>query len=46
MKNLFFSRYMVYISAICAGYAFLAIISTWIKFLVSKAWLFFISDQV
>ncbi|KAJ4844384.1 hypothetical protein Tsubulata_002336 [Turnera subulata] len=39
-------EYMVGISAICAGYAFVAAIATWIRCLVNKAWLFFISDQV
>lgn len=39
-------RYMVCISAICAGYAFVAAVSTWVRCLVTKVWLFFVSDQV
>ncbi|KAL3503522.1 hypothetical protein ACH5RR_037971 [Cinchona calisaya] len=39
-------RYMVYISGISAGYAFLAAVSLWVRSLVSKAWIFFVSDQV
>lgn len=41
-----FCRYMVCISAICGGYAFVAAVSLWIRFLVNKVWLFFVSDQV
>lgn len=37
---------MVCISGIGAGYAFIAAVSSWLRFLVTKAWLFFISDQV
>jgi hypothetical protein len=37
---------MVCISAVCAGYAFIAAISSWIRCLVKKAWLFFVTDQV
>jgi uncharacterized protein (TIGR01569 family) len=37
---------MVCISAICGAYAFIAAISTWVRCLVTKAWLFFVSDQV
>lgn len=39
-------KYMVYISGVSAGYAFLAAVSLWVKCLVSKAWIFFVSDQV
>ncbi|KAJ8754697.1 hypothetical protein K2173_010788 [Erythroxylum novogranatense] len=45
-SNLLGLKYMVCISAIGAGYAFVACISAWIRCLVSKAWLFFISDQI
>lgn len=37
---------MVCISSVCAGYAFIAAVSSWLRFLVTKAWLFFLSDQV
>lgn len=39
-------KYMVCISGICAGYAFIAAVSSWLRFLVTKAWLFFLSDQI
>ncbi|XP_057460903.1 CASP-like protein 2D1 [Actinidia eriantha] len=39
-------KYMVCISAISAGYALVAAVSSWVKCLVTKAWLFFVSDQV
>ncbi|VVB16046.1 unnamed protein product [Arabis nemorensis] len=39
-------KYMVGVSAICAIYALLSTISSWITCLVSKAWLFFVPDQV
>ncbi|XP_038691300.1 CASP-like protein 2D1 [Tripterygium wilfordii] len=39
-------KYMVCISAICGGYALLAAIASWIRCLVSKAWFFFVSDQI
>ncbi|XP_050368086.1 CASP-like protein 2D1 [Argentina anserina] len=39
-------KYMVCISTISAVYAFVAAISSWIRCLVSKAWLFFVSDQI
>ncbi|TXG67561.1 hypothetical protein EZV62_008836 [Acer yangbiense] len=45
-SNLLGLKYMVCISAICAGYAFVAVVSSCIKFLVTKAWLFFLSDQI
>ena len=41
-----FDRYMVFISALCAGYALVAAACSWVRYLVSKAWIFFISDQV
>lgn len=37
---------MVCISALCAAYAIFAAVSSWFKFFVSKAWIFFASDQV
>ncbi|KAK6946922.1 Casparian strip membrane protein domain [Dillenia turbinata] len=39
-------KYMVCISAISSGYALVAALSSWVKFLATKAWAFFISDQV
>ncbi|KAL5737612.1 hypothetical protein ACOSP7_030373 [Xanthoceras sorbifolium] len=45
-NNILGLKYMVCISAICAGYAFVAAVSSCIRFLVSKAWLFFLSDQI
>lgn len=41
-----FCRYMVYISFISAFYACVAAISSWIRCLASRAWFFFVSDQV
>lgn len=37
---------MVGVSAISAIYALLSTVSSWVTCLVSKAWLFFIPDQV
>ncbi|KAJ4875529.1 CASP-like protein 2D1 [Raphanus sativus] len=39
-------KYMVGVSAICGIYALLSTISSWVACLVSKAWLFFVPDQV
>ncbi|XP_027337610.1 CASP-like protein 2D1 [Abrus precatorius] len=39
-------KYMVLVSALCACYALAAAASSWLKFLVSKAWIFFLSDQI
>ncbi|XP_042478252.1 CASP-like protein 2D1 [Macadamia integrifolia] len=39
-------KYMVCINAISAGYSLLAVISSWLKCLLTKAWFFLISDQV
>ncbi|RID40959.1 hypothetical protein BRARA_J00955 [Brassica rapa] len=39
-------KYMVGVSAICGIYALLSTISSWVTNLVSKAWLFFVPDQV
>ncbi|KAI5333755.1 PREDICTED: CASP [Prunus dulcis] len=39
-------KYMVCISTISAAYAFLATMASWIRCLVTKAWLFFVSDQI
>ncbi|KAJ4907644.1 CASP-like protein 2D1 [Raphanus sativus] len=39
-------KYMVGVSAVCAIYALLSTISSWVACLVSKAWLFFVPDQV
>ncbi|EEF32457.1 conserved hypothetical protein [Ricinus communis] len=45
-SNIMGLKYMVCISAICASYAFVAAVSIWIKCLVNKVWLFFVSDQI
>ncbi|CAA3005003.1 CASP 2D1 [Olea europaea subsp. europaea] len=39
-------KYMVCISAISAGYAIFAVASSWVRCLMTKTWLFFVSDQV
>ncbi|CAH2069917.1 unnamed protein product [Thlaspi arvense] len=39
-------KYIVGVSAICAIYALLSTLSTWVTCLVSKAWFFFVPDQV
>ncbi|KAH6775759.1 hypothetical protein C2S52_013320, partial [Perilla frutescens var. hirtella] len=39
-------KYMVCVSAIAAGYALFAAVSSYIKCLFTKAWLFFVTDQV
>ncbi|XP_062017868.1 CASP-like protein 2D1 [Rosa rugosa] len=39
-------KYMVCISTISAVYAFVAAVSSWIRCLVSKTWVFFVSDQI
>ncbi|KAG2297133.1 hypothetical protein Bca52824_043802 [Brassica carinata] len=39
-------KYMVGVSAVCAIYALLSTFSSWVVCLVSKAWLFFVPDQV
>ncbi|CAB4277844.1 unnamed protein product [Prunus armeniaca] len=38
--------YMVCISTISAAYVFLATMASWIRCLMTKAWLFFVSDQI
>ncbi|XP_021287975.1 CASP-like protein 2D1 [Herrania umbratica] len=45
-SNVLGLKYMVCISAICAGYAVLAAVALCIRRLVTKAWLFFVSDQI
>ncbi|XAR67442.1 hypothetical protein NMG60_11002206 [Bertholletia excelsa] len=45
-SNLLGLRYMVCVSAISAAYALVAAVSSWVKRLVTKAWIFFISDQL
>ncbi|OIT08346.1 PREDICTED: CASP-like protein 2D1 [Nicotiana attenuata] len=39
-------KYMVGISAASGGYALLTAISLWVRSLVTKAWFFFLSDQI
>ncbi|KAL2247631.1 UNVERIFIED_CONTAM: CASP-like protein 2D1 [Sesamum indicum] len=38
-------KYMVCISAVSAGYALFAAVSSWIRCLVTRAWIFFVADQ-
>ncbi|XVE50676.1 hypothetical protein DITRI_Ditri01bG0182300 [Diplodiscus trichospermus] len=45
-RNLPALKYMVCISAISAGYALVAAIASWIRYFVTKSWLFFVSDQI
>ncbi|XVF77412.1 hypothetical protein PTKIN_Ptkin14bG0040900 [Pterospermum kingtungense] len=45
-SNLMGLKYMVFISAISAGYALVAAVASWLRCLVTKAWLFFVSDQI
>lgn len=39
-------KYLVCISAVSAGYAVVGAVSLWVRCLVTKAWIFFVSDQV
>ncbi|PWA40259.1 CASP-like protein [Artemisia annua] len=39
-------KLFVSISAISAGYALVSLISSWVKNLMNKAWIFFVCDQV
>ncbi|KAL5731248.1 hypothetical protein ACHQM5_003996 [Ranunculus cassubicifolius] len=39
-------KYMICINAISAAYALVALVSSWLKCLLTKAWVFFLSDQV
>ncbi|KAK4420774.1 putative beta-1,3-galactosyltransferase 2 [Sesamum alatum] len=39
-------KYMVGVSAVSAGYALFAAVSSWLRCLVTKAWIFFVADQV
>ncbi|XP_043690722.1 CASP-like protein 2D1 isoform X2 [Telopea speciosissima] len=45
-SNLTGLKYMVCINAISAAYSLMAIVSSWLKCLLTKAWFFLISDQV
>lgn len=45
-SNLMGLKYMVCINAISAAYALAAAVSSWIRCLVTRAWVFFVSDQV
>ncbi|KAI7729953.1 hypothetical protein M8C21_031312 [Ambrosia artemisiifolia] len=45
-NNLKGLKFFVSISGICAGYALIAVISSWVKNLMNKAWIFFVCDQV
>ncbi|KAL8144305.1 hypothetical protein V2J09_017337 [Rumex salicifolius] len=39
-------KYMACTTALAAGYALVALICNWVRCLVSKSWVFFLSDQV
>ncbi|KAL5583608.1 hypothetical protein UlMin_016050 [Ulmus minor] len=45
-SNLMGLKYMVFISFVSALYAFVAAVSSWIRCLATKAWFFFVSDQI
>ncbi|KAI3441666.1 CASP-like protein [Psidium guajava] len=45
-QNFLGLKYMVWISGICAAYAFASAACTLLKLLVAKAWLFFVPDQI
>ncbi|KAI3466257.1 hypothetical protein Pfo_022920 [Paulownia fortunei] len=45
-NNLIGLKYMVCISAISAGYALFAAVSSFLRCLLTKAWVFFVTDQV
>ncbi|KAM0010891.1 putative casparian strip membrane protein [Helianthus debilis subsp. tardiflorus] len=45
-NNLKGLKFFVSISAISAGYALIAVVSSWVKNLMNKAWIFFVCDQV
>ncbi|KAK9151752.1 hypothetical protein Syun_010061 [Stephania yunnanensis] len=45
-KNLIGLKYMVCINTISAGYSIVAIVTSWLRCLLTKAWVFFVSDQV
>ncbi|XP_042520951.1 CASP-like protein 2D1 isoform X1 [Macadamia integrifolia] len=45
-SNLSGLKYMVWINAISVGYSLVAIVSSWFKCLLTKAWFFLFSDQV
>ncbi|KAL2336890.1 hypothetical protein Fmac_011336 [Flemingia macrophylla] len=39
-------KYMVLVSALCACYSLVAAACSWVRYLVTKAWIFFVSDQL
>ncbi|CAJ1783365.1 unnamed protein product [Sphenostylis stenocarpa] len=45
-NNLSALKYMVLVSALCACYALVAAACSWLRCFVSKAWIFFVSDQI
>lgn len=45
-SNLKGLKFLVSISGISAGYALVSVISSWVKNLMNRAWIFFICDQV
>ncbi|XP_059662475.1 CASP-like protein 2D1 [Cornus florida] len=45
-SNLIGIKYMVCISAISAGYTLCSLLSSFVKFLVTRVWIYFVTDQV
>ncbi|KAK9080662.1 hypothetical protein SSX86_000420 [Deinandra increscens subsp. villosa] len=45
-SNLKGLKFLVSITAISGGYALIAFVSSWVKRLMNKAWIFFVCDQV
>ncbi|CAL0304639.1 unnamed protein product [Lupinus luteus] len=45
-SNILGLKYMVFVSALCAVYALVAAACSWVRYIVSKPWIFFVSDQI
>ncbi|KAK7395615.1 hypothetical protein VNO78_16179 [Psophocarpus tetragonolobus] len=45
-SNLSALKYMVLVSALCACYALVAAACSWVRRFASKAWVFFVTDQI
>ncbi|KAK7256540.1 hypothetical protein RIF29_29993 [Crotalaria pallida] len=45
-SNILGLKYMVFVSALSAGYALVAAVCSCVRYLVSKPWIFFVSDQI
>ncbi|KAM7251867.1 hypothetical protein ACFE04_023750 [Oxalis oulophora] len=44
--NLTGLKYMVFVSVVCAAYALVGAVYQWIRYIMTKAWFFFVTDQV